>query len=168
MCLLVNSGRVCSCHCASRARESNWRGIILWLVAFLGDGAFIWGLPARSKKQRGAQSSSFHRWQTVATWGAKTDGNVPFSLNPVVDLTHPDWVSGINVVLLLCEKLWAHRFLVQQTSLPAPCWVPPEKERLPSQETGFFHLQKHGTSQTHSQAVLHHEKYEKYFFYRNI
>lgn len=59
MCLLVNFGRACSRHCASRVRESSWRGIILWLVAFLGDGAFIWGLPARSKKQRGAQSSSF-------------------------------------------------------------------------------------------------------------
>lgn len=96
-----------------------------------GWGGFFWGLLSRSKTQSGTQSSSFtagRLFRQEEWYGAKTDGNTPSALNPVADLTYPGWVSGINVVLLLGDKLRAHSFFVQQTSLLAPCWVPHERE----------------------------------------
>lgn len=124
--LLVNFGRVCSGRSASRVRESSWRGIILWLVAFLGDGAFIWGLPARSKKQRGAQSSSFTDGRLFRHEEPKWMETFP---SPLIQLQTWLTLTEVLVVLLFSEKLWAHRVVVLQSGLPAPCWVPPEKER---------------------------------------
>lgn len=54
---------------------------------------FFWELPSRSEMQSRAQSGSFMAgrvfWQEER-YGAKMDGNTPFSLNPVADLTYPE------------------------------------------------------------------------------
>lgn len=168
MCLLVNFGRACSRRCASRVRESSWRGIILWLVAFLGDGAFIWGLPARSKKQRGAQSSSFTDSRLFRHEEPKRMETFP---SPLIQLqTWLTLTEGL-VSILSCYSVRSYELTVFLSSKPT-CQLlaefPLKRKGLPSLEAGFLHLQKQGTSQTPSQAVFHHEKYERYLFYRKV
>lgn len=54
---------------------------------------FFWAFSSRSKRQSGAQSSSFtirRLFGQKKQYRAKTDGNAPSSLNPVADLTYPD------------------------------------------------------------------------------
>lgn len=167
MCLLVNSGRVCSRHCASRVMESNWRGIILWLVAFLGDGAFIWGLPVRSKKQRGEQSSSF------------TDGRLFWHEEPTRMETFPSPLIQLQTWLTLTEFLvsmlscYSVRnyeltdFLSSKPGCQLLAEFPLKRRGLPSLEAEFFHLQKQGTRQTHSQASSW-EVWEILFLQKNL
>ena len=97
-----------------------------------GWGGFFWGLPSRSRRQSRAQSGSLTAgrlfWQEQ--WcGAKTNGNTPFALNPLADLTYPEWVSGVRVVLLLAEKLWAHRFFCPANQLASSLLSSPWKRR---------------------------------------
>lgn len=168
MCLLVNSGRACSRHCASRVRESNWRGIILWLVAFLGDGAFIWGLPVRNKKQRGAQSSSFTDGRLFRCEQPNRMETFP---SPLIQLQTWLTLPELLVSMLSCYSVRSYELTDFLSSKPA-CQLlaefPLKGKGLPSLEAEFLHLQKQRTSQTHSQAVLHHEKCEKYLFYSKV
>lgn len=59
-------------------------------------------------------------------------------------------------------------FLSSKSACQLLAEFPLKRKGLPSLEAGFLHLQKQGTSQTHSGAVFHHEKCEKYLFYRKF
>lgn len=124
------------------SRKANGEGLFYDQLPFWGmgvsSGDFLWEREGRAgHKAFSSPPGGFFCRRRCTEPGRVKALPPPLILAAVADLTYPQWVTGIKVVLLLDETLRAHSFLPSRPALQLLAEFPVKEKGLPGPGTGF-------------------------------